>query len=232
MLKRIETFMAAALCLAVIWLVAAPAAYADQWDKATKVTVNQPFEIPGMVLPAGTYVMKIVDLLGDRHVVRFFNEDQTEVYATIIAIPNFRLEPTEDTAITFYEAEVNRPRALHAWFYPGYQYGIEFVYPKAEVPAIATVVEEPVIALTEPEPEPVAEYWEEAPVAVTPEEEETETAAVYPYFEPTPEPELDAEIYAEPLPATELPRTATPFPMVALVGLLAAGAAAFIRFRR
>jgi hypothetical protein len=211
-----------------------PAAYADEWDKTTKITVNQPFEIPGMVLPAGTYVMKIVDLQAERHVVRFLNEEQNVVYATIIAIPNFRLEPTENTEITFYEADLNRPRALHAWFYPGYQYGVEFVYPRAQAAPIETavnepVIEEPVIAVKEPEP--VIE--EPAPAVVAPEaeEEKAEVAEVYPYFEPTPEPELDVETYAQPLPA-ELPRTATPLPVVGLVGLLAAAAASFLRFRK
>jgi hypothetical protein len=235
MLKKIGTFSVAALCLAIIWLMTPPAVYADQWDKTTKITVNQPFEIPGMVLPAGTYIMKLVDLQAERHVVRFLNEEQTEVYATIIAIPNFRLEATDDTAITFYEAELNRPRALHAWFYPGYNYGVEFVYRKAPPVAIASVVEKPVIAELEPffeEPAPVAVTPEpEEALPPEPEEEKTEVAEVYPYFEPTPEPELDVETYARPLPE-ELPRTATPFPVVALVGLLAAGAASVLRFRR
>ena len=228
MLKRIGIVSAVVFGLAVVWMWAAPVAYADEWDKATKITVNQPFEIPGMVLPAGTYVMKIMDLQAERHVVRFLNEDQTVVYATIIAIPNFRLEPTENTEITFYEAEVNRPRAMHAWFYPGYQYGVEFLYPTAPT-AIATAVGEPVIAFKEPEP--VIEEPEPVVAANEPEEKKAELAEVYPYFEPTAEPELDVDAFAQPLPE-QLPRTATPFPVVGLVGLLAAGAASFLRFRR
>jgi hypothetical protein len=221
--------MVAGFFLAIVWLVTAPAAYADDWDKATRITVNQPFGIPGMILPAGTYIMKIVDLVGDRHVVRFLSEDETKVYATLLGIPDFRLEPTDKTAITFYETESNRPRALHNWFYPGRQYGIEFVYPKREAVEIAALAEEPVIAYTEPEPwgepAPVEEVFEEPLVAVTPGGEEVGIEEVYPEFTPTPEPELDVEEFAK-----ELPRTATPFPLVALMGLVAAGAASTIRF--
>ena len=245
MLKRVEKFMVAALCLAIAGIITAPAAYADDWDKATRITVNQPFEIPGMVLPAGTYMLKIVNLEAERYVVRFSNEDHTKIYATLIAIPNFRLQPTDDTAITFYESEINRPRAMHAWFYPAHQFGIEFVYPKARAAELAAVAEEPVIAFKEPEPVstapelapelapvgelPVAELLEEPIVAVTPAGEEVELAVVYPEFTPTAEPELDVD-YGAPLPV--LPRTATPFPFLALAGLFAAGTGfAFRLFR-
>jgi hypothetical protein len=225
MLKQITV----AFSLAVVWLVMTPAAYADDWDKATRVTVNQPIEIPGMILPAGTYIVKIVDLVAERHVVRFLSEDGSQIYATLIGMPNFRLEPTDKTSFIFYEAEANRPRALHAWFYPGYRYGIEFAYPEARAAQIAQVAGEQVIAFTEPEPffredptpAPVEELLEEPLVAVTPGGEELGL----PEFTPVEEPELGPE-FAEPL---QLPRTATPFPFVALVGLLAAGAASAIR---
>jgi hypothetical protein len=225
----LKTFLVVACSLAVVWLVTTPTASADDWDKATRITLNQPIEIPGLVLPAGTYIVKIVDLAAERHVVRFTSEDGTKVFATLIGIPNFRLEPTEESAFIFREAEVAQPKALHAWFYPGHQYGIEFAYPERRAAQIAQAVEEPVVAYKEPEPfeqwepiQPVEELLEEPLVAVTPTGEEV----ALPEFTPVEEPELGPE-YWEPL---ELPRTATPFPLVALVGLLAAGAASTIRF--
>jgi len=230
MFKR---FTVAAFSLAVVWLLMTPATYADDWDKATRITVNQPFEIPGMILPAGTYVVKIVDLAAERHVVRFLSADERKVYATLIAIPDFRLEPTEKTSMTFYESEMNRPRALHAWFYPGHQYGIEFAYPEKRAAEIARVAEEPVVAYKEPDffwaetpaPAPFEELWAEPLVEVTPAGEEVEIAAVNPEFNPVEGPALEPE-FAEPL---ALPRTATAFPLVAFMGLLAAGAATAIR---
>jgi hypothetical protein len=224
MLKNI---VVAALALAVVWLWTTPAAYADDWDKATRITVNQPFEIPGMILPAGTYIIKIVDLAAERHVVRFLSEDESKIYATLIGIPDFRLVPTEKTAITFYESEMNRPRPLHSWFYPGYQYGIEFAYPEKRAMEIAKTVEEPVIAFKAPEPPAVVEEFLTEPlVEVTPEGEEVEVAAVYPEFTTVPEPELAAEFWQ---PRT-LPRTSTVFPLLGLIGLAAAGAASTIQY--
>jgi hypothetical protein len=231
MLKRI---LMVAFSLAVVWLVTTPAVYADDWDKATRITVNQPFEIPGMILPAGTYIIRIVDLAAERHLVRITSEDGLKIYATLFGIPDFRLEPTDETAITFYESKVNGPQPLHQWFYPGRQYGIEFAYPKTRATEIAKVVEEPVVAYKEPETfvEPIpAEEWFEAPlVEVTPAGEEVQIAAAeYPEFTPTAEPELGLEFH-EPLPV--LPRTATPFPLLALAGMMAAGIASTIRLFR
>jgi hypothetical protein len=235
MCRNIKKVMTAALCLAAFWLVAAPAVYADDWDKATRITVNQPFEIPGTILPAGTYIVKLVDIAGERHVVRFLSEDGKKVYATLIGIPDYRLEPTDKTAITFYESDLNRPRPLHNWFYPGHLFGIEFAYPKTRAVEIATATEEPVVAFKEPEfvfreepaPVTVEELLEEPLVEVTPGGEEVAISETYPEFTPTPEPELDIETFAR-----ELPRTATPFPVLGLVGLLAAGVASAIRLRK
>ena len=61
MLKR----LAVAAFLPIVWLWATPTTYSQDSDKTTRITVNQPFEIPGMILPAGTYVMKIVDLAAE-----------------------------------------------------------------------------------------------------------------------------------------------------------------------
>jgi len=221
----------AAFCLAAIWLLTAPAVYADEWDKATRITVNHPFEVPGTVLPAGTYIMKIADLASDRHVVQIFSDDESKLLATVIGIPDFRLEPTDNTVITFYETPDYGPLPIHSWFYPGRQFGIEFAYPEKRANEIAAVSEEQVIAYKLPEPEPVfreqaalepAELLNEELLAVNPSGQEVDIAALHPEFV--------AEPAAEPVMPLELPRTASPFPILGLVALLAGGAASTLRF--
>ena len=108
-----------------VWL--APAAKADEWDKQTVLTFNEPVEIPGKVLPAGTYVLRLLDSQSDRNVVQVFTEDQKQLLATILAIPAYRVEPTGKTVVTFDERPSGSPEALHEWFYPGDNYGFEFV---------------------------------------------------------------------------------------------------------
>src|SRR5437763_11609624 len=121
----------------------APVAQADDWNRKTTVTFSGPVEIPGVhlkgwgVLPAGTYVFKILDSLSDRHIVQIFNQDETTIYATILAIPNYRLKATDKTVITFRERAAGEPAAPRAWFYPGRNWGEEFVYPQAKAIELA-----------------------------------------------------------------------------------------------
>src|SRR4051794_31197919 len=146
-------------CIALTSAVLAPVAQADDWNRKTTITFSGPVEIPGVhlkgfsVLPAGTYVFKILDSQSDRHIVQIFSKDELTVYATILAIPNYRLKATDKTVITFRERPAGQPEALRAWFYPGRNWGEEFVYPKAQamelakstnVPVLFTAVEVPV----------------------------------------------------------------------------------------
>ena len=97
--------------LALMGAVFSPSAKADEWNRKTKITFSGPVEIPGVhlkgwgVLPAGTYVFKIVDSMSDRHIVQIFNADETQVFATILAIPNYRLKECCD-AIPALQAKV------------------------------------------------------------------------------------------------------------------------------
>src|SRR3954465_8404346 len=143
-----------ALCLALLGTVYAPVAQADDWDRKTTVKFSGPVEIPGVhltgwsVLPAGTYVFKILDSASDRHIVQIFSKDELTIYATILAIPNYRLRATDKTVMTFRERPAGQPEALRAWFYPGKEWGEEFVYPKARALVLAKETNTPVLFTT------------------------------------------------------------------------------------
>src|SRR5581483_3864751 len=81
----------------------------------------------------------------DRHIVQIFNKDETLIYATILAIPNYRLRATDKTVVTFRERPAGEPEALRAWFYPGRNWGEEFVYPKARAVVLAKETQTPVL---------------------------------------------------------------------------------------
>ena len=102
---------------------------ADEFDKKTIITTNAPIKIPNnTVLPAGKYMIRLFDTQGTRNIVQVFNEDGTRIYATFLGIPNYRLEPSDETVITFWETPSGEPLALRSWFYPGDTYGLEFPY--------------------------------------------------------------------------------------------------------
>jgi LPXTG-motif cell wall-anchored protein len=207
------------LCLAMISAVAVPTATADDWNRKTVITFSGPVEVPGVgaqTLPAGTYVFKILDSQSDRHIVQIFDKDETKVFTTILAIPNYRLHATDKTVITFRERPAGQPEALRAWFYPGREWGEEFVYARSRAIELAKETNEPVLATPiELESAPV-EALKTAPVeAVAPTGEPIELAKV---VEPPP------MAAAKPAAAEELPQTASPLPLIALLGMLMLGA--------
>lgn len=181
-------------------------ARAQTSNKRTTITFNQPVQIPGKVLPAGTYTFTIPDTTGMRHIVQVWDKDKTNLIATVLAIPNYRLEASEDTVIEFSERPVNLPQAVKAWFYPGHAYGIEFVYPKQEAIQIAKAANEPVPAETV---EPTASTFETVPlIAITPQQKEEPITEA---FQTTPT--------AEPVETAQaLPKTASLIPLFALLG--------------
>src|SRR6202049_1547443 len=232
-LKAVPTVFCAALIGAAI----SPSVKADDWNRMTVITFSAPVEIPGVhlagwgVLPTGTYVFKILDSASDRHIVQIFSKDELTVYATILAIPNFRLQATDKTVMTFRERPVGQPEALRAWLYPGKNWGEEFVYPKAKGIEIAKATNTPVlfaavdIPVEVAEPiksvdEPVVVQLKQAPImAIKPTGEEVQLAQVV-----TPPPAEVAATVAV-APEQELPKTASPYPLIGLFGLLALSAA-------
>jgi hypothetical protein len=103
-------------------------AKADEWNKETKVTFDNPVEVPGRVLLPGSYVFKLADSSTDRQLVEIYN-DNDRLVTTILAVPDFRNNPPSKTVVTFNEGRNNSPESIHEWFYPGDTDGVEFVYP-------------------------------------------------------------------------------------------------------
>src|SRR5580698_2430018 len=122
----------------------APRALADAWDQRTIFTFSGPVEIPGQVLTAGTYVFKLADSSSNRNIVQVFNKDEKHLYGTFLAVPDARLKPSGKPIITFDETPAGSPEAVRAWFYPGENYGHQFVYPKPKALALAKANNTPV----------------------------------------------------------------------------------------
>ena len=136
-------------CAAAITVALAPAARADEWNKKTILTFSGPVQIPGATLPAGSYVFKLADIAGNRHVVQVFDKDEKKIYTTMLAIPNERLEPADEPVILFAERASGSPQAVKVWFYPGDRVGNEFVYPKSQAMRIAKETHSSVLAMND-----------------------------------------------------------------------------------
>lgn len=225
------------------------AALASDYDKRTVITLNDPVMVAGVqtvTLPPGKYVIKLMNHASNRHIVEIYNEREDELLALALALPHYRLQTTDETVLRYWETPAGNPAALRTWFYPGDQWGQEFVYPKGLAAKIAERAGEPVLAI--PEVETEAEL-EQAPVTqITPagEEKAVEQPAQaatqdYVYDENTleeisgaypPEPEGGSAAIAKQFarqeanaPAqapAELPATASPYFLLAAAGTLSA----------
>jgi hypothetical protein len=208
-MKMVKTFLVV-LALSLLGVTLAPGARADELNKKTVMTFSQPVEIPGQVLPAGTYTFKLADSLSDRHIVQIFNADGSRIIATILAINNYRLRPTGESVVKFAERSGDNPEALKAWFYPGDNFGQEFVYPKPRAVQLAVAANEPVPALAVETTD-----LKEAPiVAVTPEQKELPVTEAIQTAPPATE-ETPAPVAKE----------QSPVPLIALLGLASLGVA-------
>jgi hypothetical protein len=222
--KHISRVVVFAFSITALCMMLSGTASAQPWNKKTTVTFSAPVEIPGVgaqVLPAGTYVFRLLDSLSDRNIVQVFNKDESHVYATILAIPNYRLRATDKTVMTFAERAAGDPQAIRAWFYPGDNWGQEFVYPKTKAVQLAKITRLPVLYIPD----------EVAPNIVAPVKEATEPPVIalkevpLKAVKPTGEVVEIAEV-VEPPPvqtAAKLPKTASELPLVALMGFLCLG---------
>jgi hypothetical protein len=199
-------------CLALFFTLALPkAVMADESDKATKVTFGEPVEVPGQVLPAGTYWFTLDDSTADRNVVEIWNADRTRLVTTVLTISDYRMQPRGRTVIHFDERPSGQPEAIHSWFYPGDHFGHEFVYPKTRATQLAKQTSRPVLSMSNEQASDPAQITQAAVKAMSPSGEELEitdlvaTRPVMPREAATP---------------NSLPTTASAVPAWGLLGLL------------
>ena len=121
--------------LVLAFAIMLPVAHADDWNQATRFTFSQPVQIPGQVLPAGTYWFQLA-ATNDRHLVHIFREDRT-VVATLNTVPRTRYGSDADAAITLANRGTTQPQAIVAWYFTGETEGHEFLYPKQEEQELA-----------------------------------------------------------------------------------------------
>jgi len=244
-------FKAIAASVGLASLVFVNGAMADQWNKKTYITINEPIQVPGKVLQPGRYVMRLAESQANRHIVQIFNDREDQLQTTVLAIPNYRLQPTGKTEFQWWETPAGQPKAMRAWFYPGDNFGQEFAYPKTEAIAIATATSQNVPttyaenqadlatsrvgtvdkAGTEMELDrQTYSRAEAAPAPQATERQATEQPVQMAQATPAPAPAATEQPMTDQgTTPRSLPRTASPVPMTALAGLFALGASMAVR---
>ena len=232
-MKRAITIATASVAAALLTLTVGVSAQFETHDR-TFLTFSAPVEMPGVTLPAGTYVFKIADTPG-RNVVQVFDKDEKDIIGQWLYVPADRPQVTGETVVTFKETREGMTPAVQFWYYPGERTGKEFIYPRQQALQIAARTgaevrtdEGVVNGAGLPAEQPA-----EATVAVAAPTPAPAAADVAP---PMPEAVGTSGVQQESTTAynqSELPRTSSPLALSGLLGLLAlAGAAGLRRYRQ
>jgi hypothetical protein len=209
-----------ALVATTVGLVMAPHVHADDYDKFTRITVNEPVQLPNLTLQPGSYTLKLIEASGNRHVVQVAT-DSGKGMAIILALPNYRLVPKDKTTIQYWETPAGQPRAIRAWFFPGDNYGQEFAYPKTVATqisaynhtAVATIPDSTTARPSDLRTAPVENFADsnsrptEPSSASAPAPEAQVQAAAVPYTPPA-EPQVIAQAVPPPPAVTPVPAPA------------------------
>jgi hypothetical protein len=194
---------------ATLLVVPAPAAFAQSERENSTFTVTEPVDVGSFTLQPGTYLIKVVTLESNRNMVQVTSEDQTKVFASVLATPHALAanEAAPTSRYVYYATAPGQRKALRTWFARDTTNGQDIVYPKQRALEIAVAAKAPVIAI--PDDVKETDYRSATLTVVTPEQQ------VKPYEEPRP-----VVMLAAAAPATRLPATATAVPIYVALGLL------------
>jgi hypothetical protein len=135
MTKQLRGAMLASAA-ALAWCLGTSSASADETNRKTILTIDQPMVVPGATLTPGTYTFTLANDSTSRDIVYVFHEDGTLVTSTWVK----HMQRSNDKRNLALELALNENGAVPAmkgWFYPGLMDGYEFVYPKEQARTIA-----------------------------------------------------------------------------------------------
>jgi hypothetical protein len=130
-------FLNAMLYIAMAFASASPQNPSFEWNKKSTLSAEYQVEFPGLVLDPGIYIVRLREGGEKRSLVEILNRDETQLLATIVAVPDHRVRPEDNSDFTFHETKREGPRPVQSWFYTGDLVGLEFIYPMARAKEIA-----------------------------------------------------------------------------------------------
>jgi hypothetical protein len=135
------------------WAACTTGVRAADAPKRTPFVINEPVEVPSMILEPGHYVLRLVEPSSERNVLQVFEVvqlwtgDEGRLLSTLLTMPNYDRPTTDKTVFTFFERGTKQAKALRLWFPPGRNCGQEFVYPKAQAVELAKAVGRGVLSM-------------------------------------------------------------------------------------
>jgi hypothetical protein len=138
--------------LVLLALTASPAsAQATTANKRTFLTFSGTVQVPGAMLPKGTYVFRIADPDAQR-VWQVLDEHERKVLAQFFFVrTGDRTIPEANRAhgkpvVLFHETAQGVPPAIRILYYPSDLAGAEFLYPKTQAEQLAAIAHHEILA--------------------------------------------------------------------------------------
>ena len=250
-MKRLTSIAAAVLTAAFLTVATNASAQDSNINQRTFLTFSGPVQMPGVTLPAGKYVFRLADT-ALHNVMQVFDGEEKQIIGQWFFIPRNRTIEEANAAngkpvVQFMEVPQGMTPPVKYYFYPTDLTGKEFIYPKDQALKIAAATHQPVLATdtdaakggeahvftvepngTEAEYNANATASAAEPAApaatdVSTDRDQTPTATAG-VVDQNPAPRQQA--------SNELPKTASQFPLIGLMGLISLAAAFGLRLAR
>ena len=131
----LSTIVRSLVCAVALLAITTTPANAQPLDKRVIFTFSGPVSLPGVTIPAGTYLFRVPT--PNRNVVQVLNADGTKTYGTFFAISAYANTRPEKPEVRFMETASSMPHAIRTWWYPADSTGFEFIYPKDQATLLA-----------------------------------------------------------------------------------------------
>lgn len=226
-MKFVQRFLTIAAAGLVGTALAAPAwaqsSPASPSRPESTLTLTERTEVPGgRILEPGSYIVRVVDNQSAWNVVEISSVDRSKTFATILATPHTAADRAPNTLFVFYDGPEGQPKALRSWFPPNDRWGQDFVYSKARGEQLAQMNASAKV----PEATPEMETYTRTHLYTTDTAVSTETTAQNP---PAMTTTTTTERTVDTTDRTQLPKTASPYPLLALAGVSALGLGLAVR---
>jgi len=213
---RMGPLLLGVLCLTGVGMSATASRAEDSAKKAT-LTINALTQLPGTTVAAGSYVFKQSGEQAGWNIVQVYNQDESSLVTTLLAYPNPTLSANGQTILIYPQSTDGRTQVMEAFFFDNDPVAQQLAYPKKTADEIgaANHLRVPTTGTSDAYPSslPSASSSWSAPLNQDAAQTSPQTSAQTPSEPPAPN--------ASTAKSEPLPQTASPLPLIGLIGLLA-----------
>jgi len=90
--------------------------YSTEWNKKSTLSTDKQVEFPGIVLEPGIYIIRLKDGGEKRSIVEIRNRDESQILATVLAVPDHQQRPDDNSEFLYFKAAGSNPSPCEPGF--------------------------------------------------------------------------------------------------------------------